>query len=54
MLRTLVNKCMNDFVPEVRTRDAWGVPLKRFGFARDGEFFVSSWDKLRLPHDCGD
>ena len=53
MLRTLVNKCMNDFVPEVRTRDNWGVPLERFGFSREGEVFVSSWDKLRLPHDCG-
>lgn len=53
MLRTLVNKCMNDFVPEVRTRDAWGVPLERFGFAQEGEVFVSSWDKLQLPHDCG-
>ena len=54
MLRTLVNKCMNDFVPEVRTRDAWGVPLERFGFWREGELFVSAWDKLQLPHDCGD
>lgn len=54
MLRTLVNKCMNDFVPEVRTRDAWGVPLERFGFLREGEVFVSAWDRLRLPHDCGD
>ena len=52
MLRTLVNKCMNGFVPEVRTRDNWGVPLERFGFSREGEFFVSAWDKLKLPHDC--
>lgn len=53
MLRTLVNKCMNDFIPEVRTRDVWGLPLERFGFSRAGEFFVSAWDKLKLPHDCG-
>ena len=43
---------MNGFVPEVRTRDNWGVPLERFGFSREGEFFVSAWDKLKLPHDC--
>ena len=49
---SLVNKCMNGFVPEVRTRDNWGVPLERFGFSREGEFFVSAWDKLKLPHDC--
>ena len=53
MLRTLVNKCMNDFVPEVRTRDNWGVPLERFGFSREGEFWVASYETLKLPHDCG-
>ncbi len=53
MLRTLVNKCRNDFVPAVSARDEWGVALGRFGFERKGELFYSSWDKLRLPHDCG-
>ena len=54
MLRTFVNKCMNDFVPEVRSRDIWDMPLERFGFSREGEVFVSAWDRLQLPHDCGD
>ena len=53
MLRTIVNKCMNDFVPEVFARGEWGVDLTRFGFEREGEIFRSSWEKLRLPHDCG-
>lgn len=53
MLRTLVNKCMNDFVPEARTGDNWGVPLGRFGFSREGELWVASYETLRLPHDCG-
>lgn len=52
MLRTLVFRCMNAFVPQVKTRDVWGVDLSRFGFAREGDFFLSSWDRLRLPHDC--
>ena len=53
MLRTLINKCMNDFLPEVFARGEWGVDLTRFGFEREGEIFRSSWEKLRLPHDCG-
>ena len=53
MLRTLVNKCLNDFVSEVRTRDVWGVPLERFGFSREGEFWAASYKTLQLPHDCG-
>ncbi len=52
LLRTLVNKCMNAFVPQVKTRDVWGVDLSRFGFEREGELYVSSWDRLRLPHGC--
>ena len=54
MLRTLVNKCMNDFVPEVFAFDTWGVDLNRFGFERAGERFRAFWETLRLPHDCGD
>lgn len=54
MLRTLVNKCMNDFVPEVFVFDTWGVDLNRFGFERAGERFRAFWETLRLPHDCGD
>ncbi len=53
MLRTLINKCMNDFVPEVYARGDWGTDLTRFGFERAGDVFRSSWEKLRLPHDCG-
>ena len=53
MLRTLVNKCMNDFIPEVRTGGIWRMPLERFGFAREGEFWVASYETLKLPHDCG-
>lgn len=52
MLRALVSKCMNDFVPEVRARGEWGCDLTRFGFEKRGDLFVSSWDKLKLPHDC--
>ena len=44
---------MNGFVPEVRTRDNWGVPLERFGFSREGDFWVASYETLKLPHDCG-
>lgn len=53
MLRTLISKCMNDFVPEVYAREDWGTDLTRFGFVRAGDVFRSSWEKLRLPHDCG-
>lgn len=53
MLRTLVNKCMNDFVPAVFTRSVWEADLTRFGFEKEGDRFVSSWDRLRLPHECG-
>lgn len=52
LLRTLVFKCMNEFVPRVYTRDVWGLPLERFGFVREGEIYVSSWERLRLPHGC--
>ena len=27
--------------------------LERFGFAREGEFWVASYETLKLPHDCG-
>ena len=53
MLRALVNKCINDFIPRAFTRDVWGVDLARFGFAPEGEGFAASWQALRLPHDCG-
>ena len=53
MLRTLVNKCMNDFVPRAAARDEWGLDLTRFGFLREGALFVASMDTFRLPHDCG-
>ena len=53
MLRTLINKCMSEGVSRVCTRDVWGTDLLRFGFEREGDFFVSDAEKLRLPHDCG-
>ena len=54
MLRTLVFKCMNDFVPRVYTRGVWGVPPERFGFPREGEAYAAELADLRLPHDCGE
>ena len=53
MLRTLVNKCMNDFVKSVRTRDIWDTDLLRFGFELQDGYYVAGYEKLRLPHDCG-
>lgn len=53
MLRTLINKCISEGVARVCTRDVWGTDLLRFGFEREGDFFVSDAEKLRLPHDCG-
>ncbi len=52
MLRTLVNKCRNDGVGRVFTKDVWGLDLKRFGFEKEGDIFVSDGEKLCLPHDC--
>ena len=54
MLRTLLFKCRNDFVPEAHTSQDWGVDLARFGFGREGDVFRASWEQMRLPHDCGD
>ena len=54
MLRTLVNKCRNDFVKSVATRDIWGVDLTRFGFAGQGGLYAAGYETLRLPHDCGE
>ncbi len=54
MLRTLINKCMNEFVTAIRTADAWGVDLARFGFeAGPGGMYTASFETLALPHDCG-
>ena len=53
MLRTLINKCINGFVQKVCAKDEWGADLARFGFERQGDVYVSSFEKLRLPHDCG-
>ena len=52
MLRTLINKCKNDFVKEVFSEDIWGLPLERFGFTEENGLYRSSWEALRLPHDC--
>ena len=54
LFRTLVFKCMNDFVPRVYTRGVWGVPPERFGFRREGEAYAAELADLRLPHDCGE
>ena len=53
MLRTLINKCINEFVQKVCAKDVWDTDLVRFGFERQGDVFVSSFETLRLPHDCG-
>ena len=53
MLRTLINKCVNEFVQKVCAKDVWDTDLVRFGFERQGDVFVSSFETLRLPHDCG-
>ena len=53
MLRTLINKCMNDFVKSVKTRDVWGTDLTRFGFQLQDGYYVAGYETLRLPHDCG-
>jgi hypothetical protein len=52
MLRVLINKCMNDFIEEVKTEDIWGVNLERFGFKKQGGLYVSGFYSLRLPHGC--
>ena len=52
MLRTLINKCMNEFVPEVITRNDWGLDLSRFGFEERESGFAAKFESLRLPHDC--
>ncbi len=52
LLRALINKCCNEFVARVTARDCWGVDLERFGFVAEAEGYVSSWDRLCLPHDC--
>ena len=52
MLRTLINKCMNEFVPEVKTKDDWGLDLSRFGLEERGGGYAAEFASLRLPHDC--
>ena len=54
MLRTLINKCMNEFVPAVKAKDEWGTDLARFGFQKhpDG-IYTAGFETLALPHDCG-
>lgn len=54
MLRTLINKCINEFVPAVKAKDEWNADLLRFGFGKgpDG-IFTAGFETLALPHDCG-
>lgn len=54
MFRTLVFKCMNDFVSEIKTRDEWEQDLTRYGFVKEQGLYRASWDMLKFPHDCGD
>lgn len=54
MLRTLINKCINDFIPEVKTRGDWGTELARFGFERRGDLYTAGFDTLKLPHGCAE
>ena len=54
LLRTLVNKCMNDPCGPVYARAEWGEDLRPFGFReREDGVFVSSWEEMRLPSGCG-
>ena len=54
LLRTLINKCRNDFVPAVYARDEWGLDLRPFGFAEEGQgIFCAAWEALALRHGCG-
>lgn len=53
MLRTLVNKSINDFAEEVKTVADWGVDLLHFGFSEKNGVYTASFETLRLPHDCG-
>ena len=54
MLRALINKCINEFVPAVKAKDEWGTDLARFGFQKhpDG-IYTAGFETLALPHDCG-
>lgn len=52
MLRTLVNKCMNEFIAEVKAKDEWGVDLARFGFEERDGYWFASFETMKLPHDC--
>lgn len=54
MLRTLINKCINEFVPAVKAKDEWGTDLARFGFQKhpDG-IYTAGFETLALTHDCG-
>lgn len=52
MFRTLVNKCMNDFVLLVKTYDYWGVNLYDFGFEKEDDYYFAKLEKLKLPHYC--
>lgn len=54
MLRTLINKCMNDFIPEVKTRGEWGTELARFGFVKRDGLYTAGFDTLKLPHGCAE
>ena len=54
MLRTLINKCINEFVPAVKAEDEWGADLARFGFKKNSNgIFTASFETLALPHGCG-
>lgn len=52
MLRALINKCRNDFIKNVTTREIWGVDLARFGFRQEGAYWKADWSDLKLPHEC--
>lgn len=54
MLRTLINKCIHEFVADVKAKDEWGTDLARFGFEKGPNgIYTADFETLALPHDCG-
>ena len=52
MLRVLINKCMNEYIQKISTKDIWNVDLKKFGFKKQDDIYVCGFFDLKLPHDC--
>ncbi len=50
--RTLIMQCYKRLIENVKTKDIWGLKLEKFGFHKEGEYYVATLGELRLPHDC--